>query len=82
MDWRERIVTDPGTPFGGPCIAGTEVSVDFVLELLTAGWREADILFACPNLRRDDLRAVLAFASDRARSASFTEQATRARLAA
>ena len=43
---------------------------------------EADILFACPNLRRDDLRAVLAFASDRARSASFTEQATRARLAA
>ncbi|HUG23577.1 DUF433 domain-containing protein [Piscinibacter sp.] len=63
MDWQGRIVTDPDTLFGKPRIAGTRISVDFVLDLLASGWTEAQILDNYPHLKLDDLQAVFAFGS-------------------
>ncbi len=30
----ERIVSDPGIPGGKPCIKGTRISVEFILDLV------------------------------------------------
>ena len=34
----ERIVIDSEISTGKPCIRGTRLSVDFILELLASGW--------------------------------------------
>lgn len=44
MDWRERIVTNPGLLGGQPAVKGTRLSVAFILDLLAAGSSEASIL--------------------------------------
>jgi uncharacterized protein (DUF433 family) len=64
MDWRGRIVATPDTLFGRPRVAGTRIGVDLVLELLASGWTEGQILEEYPQLRPEDLQAVLAFVRD------------------
>jgi uncharacterized protein (DUF433 family) len=67
MDWREHIHSDPGILSGKPVVKGTRLSVDFLLELLAAGWSGEQLLESYPNLSRDSLRAVFAFAAESAR---------------
>ena len=67
MDWREHIHADQAILSGKPVIKGTRLSVDFLLELLANGWSEEQILESYPNLRRDSLRAVYAFAAESTR---------------
>jgi uncharacterized protein (DUF433 family) len=67
MDWREYIHSDPAILSGKPVIKGTRLSVDFLLELLANGWSEEQIFESYPNLRRDSLRAVYAFAAESTR---------------
>jgi len=38
MEVPERIVIDSERCAGKPCIRGTRLSVDFILELLASGW--------------------------------------------
>ena len=40
----KRIVSDPAVLGGKPCIRGTRISVEFVLELLASGAARQDIL--------------------------------------
>ena len=63
-DWHDHIVTDPGLLSGKPVIKGTRLSVEFVLELLAAGWDETSLRDNYPNLSQDAIRAVLAYAAD------------------
>jgi uncharacterized protein (DUF433 family) len=70
MDWQERITVDPAVRSGKPCIKSTRITVYDVLEYLAGGMTEAEILADFPDLTRDDIRAVLAFAAARERRLS------------
>lgn len=67
MDYRERIIIEPGKRSGKPCIRGTRITVYDVLEYLASGMSEAEILHDFPELVVEDIRASLAFAADRER---------------
>ena len=63
MNWRDRIVVDPGILVGKPVIKGTRLAVEFIIDLLAQGWTEAEILHNYPGLTREDIHACLAYAS-------------------
>ena len=67
MTWQERISIDPAIRSGKPCIKGTRITVYDVLEYLAGGMSEDEILRDFPDLAREDIRAVLAFAAARER---------------
>ena len=67
IDWRACIHADPAILAGKPVVRGTRLAVDFLLELLAVGWSEDEILANYPQLRGDDLRAVLAYACEHVR---------------
>ncbi|MGL6095288.1 MAG: DUF433 domain-containing protein [Fimbriiglobus sp.] len=57
------IVSDPAVMMGKPVIAGTRLTVEFVLEELAAGTPVDQLLAAHPRLTRDAVSAALAFAA-------------------
>ncbi len=61
--WRERIVVNPKILVGKPIIKGTRISVDFILELLAHGWINEQILKNYPQLKKEDISAVLEYSS-------------------
>jgi uncharacterized protein (DUF433 family) len=64
MDWRDLIRSDPEILAGKPTVAGTRLSVEFLLGLFASGWTEAQVLESYPSLTRDAIRAVFAYAAD------------------
>jgi uncharacterized protein (DUF433 family) len=64
MDWRDRIVADPAVLVGKPVIKGTRLAVEFILELLAAGWTEEQILVNYAGISSEDIRACLAYAKE------------------
>jgi uncharacterized protein (DUF433 family) len=64
MDWHERITLDPAVLVGKPCIKGTRLSVEYIIELLADGWTYEQILESWDYITRDDILACLAYASD------------------
>ena len=68
MSWQDRIVIDPKVLVGKPVVKGTRLAVELIVDLLAQAWTEDDILQNYPGLTRDDIRACLAYASDRLRS--------------
>ncbi len=67
MEWQEHIGLDPAVRNGKPCVKGTRITVYDVLEYMAGGMTEDEILGDFPDLTREDLRAVLAFAALRER---------------
>ena len=67
MAWQERVSVNPDVRSGKPCIKGTRITVYDVLEYLAGGMTEDAILSDFPDLTREDIRAVLAFAAARER---------------
>lgn len=57
------IVADPEVMQGKPVIAGTRITVEFVLEKLGAGETEEDLLQAHPRLTREAIHAALRYAA-------------------
>jgi uncharacterized protein (DUF433 family) len=57
----QRIVVDPKILTGKPVIRGTRLAVEFILELLSQGWSEAQIMDNYPGLTREDIAACLAY---------------------
>jgi len=64
MDWHERITVDPKVLVGKPVIKGTRIAVEFLMELLSEGWTHEQILANYPQLRDEDIRAALAYATE------------------
>ena len=64
MTWQERITIDPEVLVGKPIISGTRISVEFVIELLAAGWTTEQILEEYDHLHPEDIQACLAYASE------------------
>lgn len=58
-----RIVVDPKVLRGKAVIKGTRIPVYLILELLAAGMRVGDILKEYPELKEEDVRAALEYAS-------------------
>jgi len=67
MDWRDRIHSEPKILSGKPVVRGTRLPVKFLLRLFASGWTEDRVLDNYPNLKRDDLLAVFAYAAEAAR---------------
>lgn len=65
-DLQDRIVIDPGIHHGDPVIRGTRIPVSVIVANFSDHTPD-EILNAYPQLTRDDLRAALLFASQRAR---------------
>ncbi len=57
------IQSDPAVMMGKPVIAGTRITVELILEKLSAGESAEQILEAHPRLTREGIRAALAFAA-------------------
>lgn len=66
--YRGVIVSDPAVMLGKPVIAGTRITVELILELLSSGATPDDILKEYPHLARAGINAALAFAADALRS--------------
>lgn len=64
MDWKQYLESDQERLGGKPVVKGTRLSVDFILNLFAAGWTQEQVLENYPNLNRDALRAVFAFAAE------------------
>jgi uncharacterized protein (DUF433 family) len=60
MDWQERIAVDPEILVGKPVIKGTRLAVEFVIELLSQGWSQQEIIENYPGLTEEDIWACLA----------------------
>lgn len=62
---RERIVIDPNVHFGKPCVAGTRIPVQSVLELVAAGLSFTEITRDYyPDLEEQDIQACIQYAID------------------
>ncbi len=64
MNWRERITVDPKVLVGKPVIKGTRLAVEFIVDLLAAGWTQEQILDNYPHIRQEDIQACLAYAAE------------------
>jgi uncharacterized protein (DUF433 family) len=59
----DRIVINPGVHFGKPCVAGTRITVQDVLELLDEGLAFNEIIQDYyPTLTVEDIRACVRYA--------------------
>lgn len=59
----DRITYDPAILGGKPIIKGTRISVQFILELLSAEMSIDDILVEYPHLTREDVLAAINYAA-------------------
>jgi uncharacterized protein (DUF433 family) len=58
------IVSDPQILGGKPCVRGTRLSVEFLLELTASGGTQEQILAQYPQLTPDGLAAAFRYAAD------------------
>jgi uncharacterized protein (DUF433 family) len=62
---KERISVSPQVHFGKPCVAGTRISVQSVLELVREGLSFSQIIQDYyPDLEPEDIRACIQYAID------------------
>ena len=73
MNYRERIVINPEIRSGKPIVKGTRITVFDVLDYLSAGTSESELLSDFPQLDRQDVLACLAYAADRERRTSTSQ---------
>ncbi|MBM3767001.1 MAG: DUF433 domain-containing protein [Acidobacteria bacterium] len=64
MDWQDRIIVDPKILVGKPVIKGTRLAVEFIVELLAAGWTRGQIIENYPHICLEDIQACLAYAAE------------------
>lgn len=59
----DRIVSNPGVLSGKPCIAGTRISVEFIIELIASGGTIPEIVKKYPQLSPADVEQALRYAA-------------------
>lgn len=55
----KKITINPKIRFGKPCIRGTRIAVEDILNLIKAGYTFNEILKQYPALRKEDIIAAL-----------------------
>ena len=68
MPEKTLIVSDPAIMMGKPVVAGTRITVELILEKLSAGETMQQLLEAHPRLTEEAVRAALAFAREALRA--------------
>jgi len=61
---KDLIVSDSQILAGKPCVRGTRLSVEFLLELAASGATQEQILAQYPQLTPDGLAAAFQYAAD------------------
>jgi len=65
MEPKDRISVNPNVRFGKPCVAGTRIAVQDVINLVRAGIPFDEIVRDYyPELQIDDIRACIEYAVD------------------
>lgn len=64
-NYKTYIAIDKSTRFGRPCVKGTRISVYDVLNWLSIGQSQKEIIKDFPELSKTKIRACLAFAADK-----------------
>jgi len=59
----DRITSDPAILGGKPCIKGTRISVELILEWVAEGATVDKMLEAYPHLEREDVAQALRYAA-------------------
>jgi uncharacterized protein (DUF433 family) len=62
-DLLQRITVNPNMAFGKPTIRGLRYSVEWLLELLSSGMSQQEILDDYEDLEAEDIYAALAYAA-------------------
>ena len=65
---QQLIVSDPKIMMGQPVVSGTRITVDLILEKLSAGETFEQLLQAHPRLTREAIQAALNFAREALRA--------------
>jgi uncharacterized protein (DUF433 family) len=60
----DRIEINPQIMMGKPVIRGTRIPVELLLRKISEGATEEDLLDAYPRIKREDIRAAVAYAAD------------------
>jgi uncharacterized protein (DUF433 family) len=68
LDLEDRITLDPKVLVGKPVVTGTRLAVEFILDLLTNGWSEQQILDNYPGLTHEDILACIWYANSLVKS--------------
>ena len=69
MKYQDRLIVDPKVHFGKPCVVGTRILVEHVLELIQGGIPFGEIVERYyPDLEIDDVKACMAYATELVRS--------------
>ncbi|HXG67552.1 MAG TPA: DUF433 domain-containing protein [Blastocatellia bacterium] len=63
MNLAERVTIDPNICHGKPTIRGLRYPVEMILELLSSGMTNDEILADYEDLEREDILAALSFAT-------------------
>jgi uncharacterized protein (DUF433 family) len=63
----ERITIDPRICGGTPCIGGTRIWVSLILDFLSEGMTEAELLDEYTGLTHEDVLAAIAYGAEAAR---------------
>ena len=71
MRYEDYIEINPAIRFGKPCIKGTRVTVQDILEMMAGEMSFAEIIEEFPQLNTEKIRAALAFAASRERNAKM-----------
>ena len=69
----ERITANPMILGGKPIIRGTRISVEFILDLLSADVSEKEFLEDYPHLIKEDILACLKYAANSCKNEIFIE---------
>jgi len=67
----KRVTINPKVMVGKPVIAGTRLTVEYILNLLAHGMTVADILEEYEGLTQEDIRACLLFATKALENTTF-----------
>ena len=59
----DRIAVDPNILAGKPVIKGTRIPVYLIIELIATGMNIKDVLKEYPELKEEDVKAALLYAS-------------------
>jgi len=63
----QRISINPDVCFGKPCIRGTRIWVSLILDFLANGIGIEEIVAEYPQLKKEDVRAAIAYGAEMTR---------------
>ena len=76
-EYKNHIEANPEIMFGKPCIKGTRIPVDLILEKLAWGYTMEDLLDAYPRITKNDIEACLLYSEDKEFKEGFLLQSKR-----